>query len=474
MSSTSASMTAARPATKPWLSGHALAIPGAVLAIVSFFLPWYRFADGVKALATLNGLQVASGAKLTSEGATIFSGSFLSFLAPIAGIVILVLVFLAYRRGHVTEVDGFAATSFGLLTLLILWLRFQSAQRAAADEGVSIQLQIGILGVYLALTLLFAAGLLYIRAVGVRKPSFRAVLGAWGFMAPVGVLVTVFFFIPVILLFALSLTDLSSKNFFDPWTFIGLGNYIRLFNDAFFPKILGNTLRLVVLTLGFFNVGLALVIALLTSHIRRRAGFLFRVIWLLPRITPPVIYILMWRRIAHQPPFGIINQLLGPLGLEQQYWLFESPWLFVILTGGFVGASFGMVIFTSAIESIPKDYITAAKVDGASTLQIIRDITLPMIRWPLLFVVTYQSLSLLTSFEYVLLLTDGGPGLFKTEVWALTAYHRALQTYFGNNQWGYGAAWGFILVIIGVVLAFAYQRLFRFNELVQEPKIDVL
>ncbi len=87
---------------------------------------------------------------------------------------------------------------------------------------------------------------------------------------------------------------------------------------------------------------------------------------------------------------------------------------------------------------------------------------------------TYRTLSLLTSFEYIMLLTDGGPGLYRTEVWALTAYHRALKTYFGHNQWGYGAAWGFVLVIIGIVMSAIYLRLFRFGELVQEPKIDVL
>ncbi len=307
-----------------------------------------------------------------------------------------------------------------------------------------------------------------------RWAQFRATLGAWGFMAPAGVLVLVFFFIPVIILFVVSMTDLSSSNFSEPWTFIGLENYARLFRDKFFPKILTNTFRYVILTLSFFNVGLALVLALLTTHIERRAGFFFRMMWLLPRITPSVVYILMWRRIAHQPPFGIINQLLSPFGVEPRYWLFERPWLFVILVNGFVGASFGMILFSSAIEAIPRDYITAAKVDGASTLQIIRDITIPMIRWPLLFVTTYQTLSLLTSFEYILLLTEGGPGLFTTEVWALTAYKRALKTYFGHNQWGYGAAWGFILVFIGIVLAFVYLRVFRFNELVQEPKIDVL
>ena len=310
--------------------------------------------------------------------------------------------------------------------------------------------------------------------VGERKPSFRAALGAWGFMGPAGLLVAVFFFLPVIVLVILSLTDLASSNFGKPWTFIKLGNYARLFSDDFFPKILGNTFRYVLLTLGLFNVGMALGLAILTTQIRRRVGFFFRVIWLLPRLTPSVIYILMWKRIAADAPFGIINQLLDPFGVEPRHWLFASPWVFVILVNGFVGASFGMILFSSAIESIPKDYITAAKVDGASTWQIIRDITLPLIRWPLLFVTVYQTLSLLTSFEYILLLTDGGPGLLTTEVWALTAYHRALQTYFANNQWGYGAAWGFVLVIIGIVLSVIYLRVFRFNELVEEPKIDVL
>ena len=299
----------------------------------------------------------------------------------------------------------------------------------------------------------------------------RATLVAWGFMGPAILLVTIFFFIPVIILLWVSLTNLSSRNFGNP-DFIGLGNYITLLGDRFLYNILGNTFFYVILTLGFFNVGLALLLALVTTHINRRAGVFFRAIWLLPRITPSVVYVMMWKRLAADEPFGILNQLLGPVGIEAQNWLRTDPWLFVILVNGFVGASFGMIIFTSAIESIPRDLITAAKVDGASTLQTIRDITLPQIKWPLLFVVTYQTLSLLTSFEYILLLTNGGPGLYGTEVWALTAYHRALQTYFGNNQWGYGAAWGFILVIIGIAVAVVYLRVFRFHELVQEPRID--
>jgi inositol-phosphate transport system permease protein len=305
-----------------------------------------------------------------------------------------------------------------------------------------------------------------------RRSRLRTTLSAWGFMVPAVILVLIFFVIPAVLLLVLSLTNLTSANFSQPLTFIGLDNYRRLFSDQFFPKILFNTFFYVAVTLTLFNVGLALVLALLTTKIPRRAGFGFRMLWLLPRITPSVVYVLMWQRIAHQPPFGIINQIVEPLGVEGRYWLFENPWLFVILVNGFVGASFGLIIFSSAIESIPKDLTTAAKVDGASTWRVIRDIELPLLKWPLLFVTTYQTLSLLTSFEYIFLLTEGGPGLFTTEVWALTAYKRALGTYFGNNQWGYGAAWGFILVLIGAVLAIIYVRVFRFKDLIQEPKID--
>ncbi|MBV7329438.1 sugar ABC transporter permease [Chloroflexi bacterium TSY] len=307
------------------------------------------------------------------------------------------------------------------------------------------------------------------------RPELRGQLNALSFMAPATFLVLVFFVIPVLILVLLSLTDLSSSNFSEPWRYVGLENYQRLFRDSFFPKILGNTFRYVLLTLGFFNVGLALLLALLTTNIHRRAGFFFRMLWLLPRITPSVVYIVMWQRIAQQPPHGIVNQLLSIFGAEISGSLIaEFPWLFVVMVNGFVGASFGMIIFTSAIESIPVDLTRAAMVDGASALQVIRDITLPLLRWPLLFVVTYQTLSLLVSFEYILLLTNGGPGLYTTEVWALTAYKRALGTYFGSNQWAYGAAWGFILVAIGITLSALYMRVFRFDDLVQEPKIDVV
>jgi len=308
----------------------------------------------------------------------------------------------------------------------------------------------------------------------------RGQLAPYAFLSPTLILVTLFFFIPLVMVFILSFTKLDMTNFgiLEWWKPVNwsLDNYVKIFTNRFLSRILGNTIMYVAVTLALFNVGMALVIALITTHIKRRTGFAFRTLWFLPRITPVVVYTMMWRALAGPAPMGVINKyFLVPLGIGGgEYLLHTHPWVFVFLVNGFIGASFGMILFASAIESIPKDYTIASRVDGASTWQTIRYVELPMIKWPLLFVTTYQTLSLLTSFEQIMLLTDGGPGLYQTEVWSLTAYHRALTSYFGNTQWGYGAAWSVVLVIIGIVMAVIYLRVFKFRELVEEPKIDQL
>lgn len=311
--------------------------------------------------------------------------------------------------------------------------------------------------------------------VRARPASTRPNLTAFAFLAPVAVLVVLFFIIPALLVIYISLTDLSTANFTSDvgqMTFIGLKNYETLFKDPFAKKIFFNTVFYVLVTLSLFNVGGALAVALLTAHINRRAGFFFRALWLLPRITTSTVYILMWERMVADPPFGILNQLFDVAGYETMSLASEHVWTFVILVNGIIGISFGMIIFTSAIESISKDIMNASLVDGSTAIQRIRYIILPLLRWPLLFVLSYQTLSLLTSYEEILLFTNGGPGVYQTEVWALTAFHRALSNYFGNAQWGYGSAFAVVLVIVGIVLAVVYLRIFRFRELVSEPKIE--
>jgi len=294
------------------------------------------------------------------------------------------------------------------------------------------------------------------------------------FIGPAAILVALFFFLPVILTMGISLTDLATATFGGRAHFVGLQNYRRMVLSPYTIKIFVNTVVYVACTLVFFNVGMALVISLLTTSINKTAGSLFRAIWLLPRITPAVIYVIMFQYMLADAPSGILSQIVASLGGQGQNWLYTYPMIAVIVANGLIGTSFGMIIFTSAIESIPPDYIIAAKVDGASTWQIMRRITIPLIRWPLLFVMAYQTLSLLTSFEQILLLTGGGPGFYTTEVWALFAYHTALSNYYGNTEFGYGAALAAILVVIGIVASVLYLRVFRFRQMVAEPKIEVL
>lgn len=249
-----------------------------------------------------------------------------------------------------------------------------------------------------------------------RTAPTRPNLTAYAFLAPVAILVVLFFIIPALLVIYISMTDLATANFTSDvgqMTFIGLKNYETLFSDPYARKIFFNTVFYVLVTLSLFNVGGALVVALLTAHINRRAGFFFRALWLLPRLMTSTVYILMWERMVADPPYGILNQLFGVAGYGTAAFNTNHIWTFVILVNGIIGISFGMIIFTSAIESISKDIMNASLVDGSTAMQRIRYVILPLMRWPLLFVLSYQTLSLLTSYEEILLFTNGGPGAIR-------------------------------------------------------------
>ncbi len=300
------------------------------------------------------------------------------------------------------------------------------------------------------------------------------------FILPALILIVVFFLTPVVLTLLISFTDMDYKL---QWDWIGLGNYYKMARDRWAHVILRNTIFYVIATLTCFNVGMALVLSLLTTHIHDKAGAAFRAAWLLPRITPSTVYIVIWNWALAPYPYGLFNWLAKTLGLNISFAKFNMKplhplipvpwvWVWVILVNGFIGASFGMIIFTAAIKAIPIDYINAAKVDGASTLQTIRYVILPMIKWPILFVTAYQTLSLLTSYEQILLFTDGGPG-YTTEVWALYSFHKAFAEYAGAFEFGYGAALAVILVIIGLIASVTYYKVFRFRELMLESKIEV-
>lgn len=280
----------------------------------------------------------------------------------------------------------------------------------------------------------------------------------------------VFYFIPAVMTAAMSFTDMDYRL---SWNFIGWDNFKRMAQDFLLPRIMKNTLVYTFATLALFNVGFSVVLALVTSFVPERTGRIFQALWLLPRFTPPIVYGVMWMWILDPTRNGLLNSLVVAAGGRPVNWIAQYPMATIVITNGIIGVSFGMIIFYSAIKSIPREYIWAAEADGASWLQQVRHVTLPLIRWPLLFVTAYQTLSLLTSYEYILILTEGGP-FFATTVWSLYAYNLAFGGYFANYEFGYGATLSIVLVVLGTIASIVYWRVFRFREMMSEPKIEVM
>ena len=134
-----------------------------------------------------------------------------------------------------------------------------------------------------------------------------------------------------------------------------LENFERMVTrDTRLLGALGITFIFVVTTLGVFNVTFALLLALVTTAVPRRLGAFFRAVWLLPRMSPSVVYALLWLWVVDPNERGLLNQIvvhvfdMPPIDLRNNH-----PLLVIILANGFIGASLGMLIFTSAIRSIP-------------------------------------------------------------------------------------------------------------------------
>jgi inositol-phosphate transport system permease protein len=300
------------------------------------------------------------------------------------------------------------------------------------------------------------------RAVSDRRHSRRRWLVLL-FLSPFCALTLLFFITPAVITVVLALTSLDMAF---QGEFVGLDNFRGSLMDPLLPRVLLNTVVYVVCTSGF-SLSFGLLMALLTTHVSDRVGTFFRALWLLPRLTPIVVYALLWLWILDPTSYGLLNSLRAWLSLPPVDLISASPRVVIVLVSGLIGASLGMVILTSAIKAIPLEYIRAARVDGASGLSVVRYIILPLIRWPLAFVLVFQTLALLTSYDDILLVTGGGP-FYDSTVYALYIFRRAFQ----SGRYGYGAALAVALVLGGAVAASCYWRLLNFKRMMATPKIE--
>ncbi len=314
----------------------------------------------------------------------------------------------------------------------------------------------------------------------------------WLFLAPLFIMIAVAWVSPLFLTVYLSFTNLSIKNFlafindfFTPEVKYTLENFQKIFGggDPYIGEVLRITILYVTSVLAI-NALYSLILSIAIAYFIRNdyLSMFLRVSWLIPRITPGIIYALMWNWFI-DPEYGLFNTLLRFAGIPEEWlpnsWLLDKPYsqILMILVNGYIGASFGMIVYTAAIKSIPPDLINAALVDGASEFQVAKNIILPLLKWQILFVTAWQTLSLLASYEVILMIWGSGGGgdyggiarVAGVMVWSLYAYTQA----FREKLYGYASAISLVLVVIGLTLIYVYFKLFGFKRLMEPSKVEV-
>ena len=234
---------------------------------------------------------------------------------------------------------------------------------------------------------------------------------AWAFVAPALMVIAVFFFVPVVAGFALSFTDFDIYALADlnNLRFAGLANYVELLQTPLFWKALGNTLY-------FVSVGVPLSIAaslgaalLLNSKLARFRPF-FRVALFAPVVTTLVAVAIVWRYLLHTRS-GLINYGLESLGLTPVDWLGDPHWAMpaIILFAVWKNFGYNMIIFLAGLQSIPEELYEAARIDGASSWQQLRHVTLPSLAPVVLLVSVLTMAGYFQLFAEPYVMTQGGP-----------------------------------------------------------------
>lgn len=249
--------------------------------------------------------------------------------------------------------------------------------------------------------------------------------------------------IPVVAVFALSFTD---WNAFKSPNFVGLNNFLTLFQDANFKQSLMNNFAY---TLIFVpgTLLLALLFALgLNQKIRFKEGF--RVIYFLPHITSMVAAAMVWRMIFNDT-YGPLSNFFRAVGLNPPGWLSSSKWALISITVMSIWKNYGyyIVILLAGLAGIPYQLYEAAELDGANKLQKFRYITWPMLSPTMFFALITCIISSFKVFDAINIMTEGGPGR-STYVLVYTIYTEAFQNY----KFGYASSVALVLFLIILIV----------------------
>ena len=225
------------------------------------------------------------------------------------------------------------------------------------------------------------------------------------FIAPPVLGFLLFGMIPIVFSVVVSFSEYDF--FTKQLNFVGLANYAEAFSDRIFFKSIGN------IGLALMGVGVQLVVTigvalLLTTEVK--GTVLFRALFFLPVLCSSVAVTLVWKWVYNYD-FGILNSLLGKLGMGKVGWLTNThvAMFSMILQGIWMGIGSGMVMYVSAIKNVPSQYLEAAKIDGANAFKRLFHITLPCVSPTTFYILITTVIGTASDFVRYQLMNDGGP-----------------------------------------------------------------
>lgn len=243
--------------------------------------------------------------------------------------------------------------------------------------------------------------------------------------------------------------------------FVGFENYIAMFHDkVFYTAFLNNLIYLVIVVSMQLAVGLffAILLTYMTRHVT-----LVKTLYYVPCIITTVAITQLFRSIYSTEPMGLLNQFLQAVGLDGMVtsWLAEvsTALAAVSIPEGWRFTGMYMVIFYAALVSLDPSVYEAAKVDGATELQILFKIKMPLIKDIILLTLTMCLTGALRGFDIPFLLTSGGPGN-ASELMSTYMYKKA----FSSNQYGYGSALAVFIIIESILVVYLLRRIFTSRE----------
>ncbi|MCR9135130.1 MAG: sugar ABC transporter permease [Alphaproteobacteria bacterium] len=275
-------------------------------------------------------------------------------------------------------------------------------------------------------------------------------------LAPALILMSVFVFVPVVLvlygsLFQFSLTDRQ-------WDFAGFGNYARAFSDPIFWVALRNNLIIVIGSI-VLQVGFGTILAAMLDRGITVGGTLMRTIIFAPMVISSVAVGLIWLIIL-DPNVGPMNVLVSAIGIAPPRlgWLGDPAFSIWVVLGvaAWQYTGFMMVLILAGLQAVPKELYQAAALDGATGLRAFRYITLPAIRNILIVAVLITTVGGFKVFDLIFVMTKGGPAN-ATQVLGTYIYLQAFTL--GNS--GYANAISAVLLVIAVALGWLQLRTSR-------------